>query len=55
MKQEIVNNSYKLKIVEKNVNTITVNLKKNDIVEKEIVNLDADTKVYDRIGRMYYI
>jgi hypothetical protein len=53
MKQDIVNNSYKLKIVEKNVNTISVNLKKTEIVEKEISNLDSQTKVYDRCGRMY--
>jgi chaperonin cofactor prefoldin len=52
LKQEIVQNSYKHKIIEKNVNTITVNLKKNDIIEKEIDRLDDATKVYDRIGRM---
>lgn len=52
MKQEIVNTSYKLKIVEKNVNTITVNLKKTEIVQKEIAGLDESTRVYDRIGRM---
>lgn len=52
MKQDIVNNSYKLKIVEKNVNTISVNLKKTEIVQKEIGNLEDSTRLYDRIGRM---
>lgn len=55
MKQEIVNNSYKLKIVEKNVNTISVNLKKTEIVDKEIASLSDETKVYDRVGRMYIL
>jgi chaperonin cofactor prefoldin len=52
MKQGIVNINYKLKLVEKNINTLSVNLKKTDIVEKEISALDEKTKVYDRIGRM---
>lgn len=52
MKQEIVNNSYKLRIVDKNVNTIAVNLKKTDIVLKEIENLKEETKIFDRVGRM---
>ena len=52
MKQEIVNNSYKLKIVEKNVNTISVNLKKTEIVQKEIGGLGDETRIYDRVGRM---
>lgn len=41
-----------MKIVEKNVNTLAVNLKKNEIVEKEISSLVDDTKLYDKIGRM---
>ena len=52
LKQEIVQNSYMHKIIEKNYNTITVNLKKNEIVGKEIEKLDENTKLYDRIGRM---
>jgi hypothetical protein len=41
-----------LKIVDKNINTIAVNLKKNDIVNKEISNLNDSLKLYDRCGRM---
>ena len=52
LKQDIINNTYKLKIVEKNVNTIAVNLKKNEIVGKEISSLDDNTKLYDKVGRM---
>jgi prefoldin subunit 1 len=55
IKQEIVNNSYKLKIVEKNVNTIAVKIKKNDIVGKELENLSKETKVYDRVGRLFVL
>jgi hypothetical protein len=46
-------NSYKLKIVDKGVNTLAVNLRKTEIVEKEIGNLSDTTKIYDRCGRMY--
>ena len=49
----MVNNTYKLKIVDKNINTIAVNLKKNEIVNNEISNLEDNHKIYDRIGRMY--
>jgi len=52
LKQELVNNTYKLKIVDKNVNTIAVNLKKNEIVSKEIISLPDNLKIYDRCGRM---
>ncbi len=52
LKQEIVQNSYMHKIIEKNYNTITVNLKKNEIVGKEMEKLEDNTKLYDRIGRM---
>jgi chaperonin cofactor prefoldin len=52
MKQEIVGSNYKLKIVDKNVNTIAVNLRKTDIVKKEMEKIEEDVKLYDRIGRM---
>lgn len=41
-----------MKIVEKQLNTIMVNLKKNEIVDKEVTGLSPEVKVYDRIGRM---
>jgi len=52
MKQELVSNSYRVKLYEKNINTITVNLKKNDVILKEVDKFDEKTKLYDRIGRM---
>ncbi len=48
-------NNYKLRIVDKTVNTLSVNLKKTEIVQKEIGNLSDETKIYDRCGRMYFI
>lgn len=52
IKQEIVADTYQMKIVEKQLNTIMVNLRKNEIVEKEISSLDEKTRVFDKIGRM---
>jgi chaperonin cofactor prefoldin len=34
------------------VNTIAVNLRKTEIVKKEIEKIDEGVKLYDRIGRM---
>ena len=48
-----MNTSYKLKIVDKGINTLAVNIRKNEIVEKEISNLDENVRMYDRCGRMY--
>lgn len=52
IKQEILADTYQLKIVEKQINTISVNLRKNEIVDKEVMGLDDKVKVYDKIGRM---
>jgi hypothetical protein len=41
-----------MKIVEKQINTISVNLRKNEIVDKEVLGLDEKVKVYGKIGRM---
>ena len=55
IKQEIVADNYQLKLIEKQISTYTVNLKKAEIVEKEIGGLPEDTKVYDKIGRLFVI
>ena len=52
MKQELVTNSYRAQMVEKNINTITVSLKKTDIVLKEVDKFEDKTRLFDRIGRM---
>jgi len=52
MRQELMAVGYKLKLVDKSVNALNVNVKKNEIVQREISNLDGKTKLYDRCGRM---
>ena len=52
IRQAMVNNNYRLKVVDKNINFISVNLKKNEIVSKEINGLKTETKVWDKIGRL---
>jgi len=53
MKQELVSNSYRVKLIEKNINTITVSLKKNDVILKEVDKFQDNARLFDRIGRMY--
>ena len=55
MRKEIMNIDYNLKLVEKNCNTININLKKGEIVQKEIETLNEATKVYDRCGRIFVL
>lgn len=52
IRQAMVNNNYRLKVVDKNINFISVNLKKNEIVAKEINGLKTETKVWDKVGRL---
>lgn len=41
-----------MKIVEKQLNTINVSLKKNEIIDKEISSFDDQTKLFDKVGRV---
>jgi chaperonin cofactor prefoldin len=50
-----MNTSYNLKILDKNISTLSINLKKNEIVNKEIDNLSEETKLYDRCGRIFVL
>ena len=52
IRQAVVNNNYRVKVVDKNINFITMNLRKNEIVTKEIKGLNSETKVWDKIGRL---
>ena len=52
IRQAVVNNNYRVKVVDKNINFITLNLRKNEIVSKEVTNLKTETKVWDKIGRL---
>ena len=52
VRQQVVNNNYRLKVVDKNISFVSVNLRKNEIISKEISNLKTETKVWDKIGRL---
>ncbi len=41
-----------MKIVEKQLNTINVSLRKSEIVDKEISSFDDQTKLFDKVGRV---
>ena len=55
IKQEIVADTYQMKILEKQLNTYQVNLRKTEIIEKEIKSLSDETKIYDKIGRLFVL
>lgn len=52
IKQEVIADTYQMKIVEKQLNTINVSLKKNEIIDKEISSFDDQTKLFDKVGRV---
>ena len=47
--------TYQLRIVEKQLTTINVSLKRNEIVNKEINSLSDEIKLYDKIGRIFVL
>lgn len=51
----MVADSYQLRLIEKQLNTYQINLRKSEIVEKEIAGLSDNTKVYDKIGRLFVV
>ena len=55
MRQEIMNIDYNLKVVEKSCSTLNINLKKTEIVQKEIEKLDDKCRVYDRCCRIFVL
>ena len=55
LRKEIMEIDYKLKLVEKNCSTLNINLRKNEVVQKEIEKLDPNTRVFDRCGRIFVL
>ena len=47
--------TYQMRIVEKQLTTINVSLKRNEIVNKEINSLDNEIKLFDKIGRIFVV
>ena len=50
-----MNIDYSLQLVSKNCNTLNINLKKQEIVQKEVNNLDPNCRIYDRCGRIFVL
>lgn len=55
IRKELMNIEYSLQIIQKNCSTLNINLKKSEIVQKEIEGLEANNKVYDRCGRIFVL
>lgn len=55
LRRELMNIDYNLRLVEKNCNTLNINLKKSEIVQKEIEGLDDKCRIYDRCGRIFVL
>ena len=53
IRKELVNIEYSLSLVKKNCNTLEINLKKSEIVQKELEKLDDKTKIYESCGRIF--
>ena len=53
IRKELVNIEYSLSLVRKNCTTLDVNLKKSEVVQKAIENLDEKTKIYESCGRLF--
>ena len=53
LRKEIMEIDYKLKLVEKNCSTLNINLRKTEVVQKEIEKLDQSNRVFDRCGRIF--
>ena len=55
LRKEVMNIDYSLQLVSKNCNTLNINLKRQEIVQKEINSLDANCRIYDRCGRIFVL
>ena len=55
IRKELVNIEYSLSLVRKNCTTLDVNLKKSEVVQKAIENLDEKTKIYESCGRLFVL
>ena len=53
IRKELINIEYSLNLLQKNCNTLNINLKKSEIVQKEIEKLSDNTRIYESIGRIF--
>ncbi len=53
IRKELVNIEYTLSLVKKNCNTLGINLKKSEVVQKALEQLDDKTKIYESCGRIF--
>ena len=53
IRKELVNIEYSLSLVKKNCNTLEINLKKSEVVQKALESLDDKTRIYESCGRIF--
>ena len=53
IRKELVNIEYTLSLVKKNCTTLEINLRKADVVQKALEQLDDKTKIYETCGRIF--
>ena len=53
IRKELVNIEYTLSLVKKNCNTLEINLKKSEVVQKALEKLDDKTRIYESCGRIF--
>ena len=53
IRKELVNIEYSLSLVRKNCNTLEINLKKLEVVQKALEKLDDKTRIYESCGRIF--
>ena len=53
IRKELVNIEYTLSLVKKNCTTLEINLRKADVVQKALEQLDDKTRIYETCGRIF--
>ena len=53
IRKELVNIEYSLSLVKKNCTTLEINLKKSEVVQKALEQLDDKTRIYESCGRIF--
>ena len=53
IRKELINIEYSLSLVKKNCTTLEINLKKSEVVQKALENLDEKTRIYESCGRIF--
>ena len=55
IRKELMNIEYSLSLIRKNCNTLEINLKKSEIIQKALEELDEKTKIYESCGRIFVL